>query len=142
MESFASRDRLACRDPVLEPALVVLADVPAKELRDLGLQLSIDDFGTGYSSLSYLHRLPLHTLKVDRSFVSQLDESTENLEIVRAIITLAHGLNMNVVAEGIETSAQLDKFRELKCEYAQGHWFSKAVDNATATELIRQEPQW
>ncbi|MBV9868808.1 MAG: EAL domain-containing protein [Abitibacteriaceae bacterium] len=113
-----------------------------KDLRTLGIQMSIDDFGTGYSSLSYLHRLPLNTLKVDRSFVTQIDEGNENLEIVRAIITLAHSLSMDVVAEGIETANQLMHFRGLQCEYAQGHLFAAAADKDTIENIIMQNPQW
>ena len=113
-----------------------------KELRALGIQMSIDDFGTGYSSLSYLHRLPLNTLKVDRSFVSQVDSGNENLEIVRAIVTLAHSLSMDVVAEGIETPQQLAQFRALKCEYAQGHLFSPANPTEEIEQLLRDHPQW
>lgn len=113
-----------------------------RQLRDLGIQMSIDDFGTGYSSLSYLHRLPLHTLKVDRSFVTQLEVGSENLEIVRAIITLAHSLNMDVVAEGIETPGQLVFFRELQCEYGQGYLFAEALNSEKAEALIASNPQW
>lgn len=113
-----------------------------KELRALGIQMSIDDFGTGYSSLSYLHRLPLNTLKVDRSFVSQVDSGNENLEIVRAIVTLAHSLNMDVVAEGIETPQQLAQFRTLKCEYAQGHLFAPATTKDEIEQLMSTRPHW
>ena len=91
-----------------------------KELKSIGVQLSIDDFGTGYSSLSYLHRFPIDTLKVDRSFVSTMEDGSENGEIVRTIISLAKTLGMNVVAEGIETVHQLHQLRTLKCEYGQG----------------------
>ena len=117
-------------------------EIILKQLRDLGLKLSIDDFGTGYSSLSYLHRLPLNTLKVDRSFVSQLESGTENQEIVRAIVTLAHSLNLDVVAEGIETPGQLAKLRELNCEYAQGFLFAPALSSQEATALVARNPQW
>jgi len=113
-----------------------------RELRALGVRLSIDDFGTGYSSLSYLHRLPLNTLKVDRSFVSHMEEGAENLEIVRAIVALAHGLNMDVVAEGIETAGQVEQFRVLHCEYVQGHWFSKALDTGAVAALLAAGAQW
>jgi diguanylate cyclase (GGDEF)-like protein len=112
------------------------------ELRDLGIRISIDDFGTGYSSLSYLHRLPLNTLKVDRSFISDMETKQENHEIVRAIVTLAHNLHMNVVAEGIETESQLERCRELSCEFAQGHYFSKALTVEDATQLLESGGQW
>jgi diguanylate cyclase (GGDEF)-like protein/PAS domain S-box-containing protein len=96
-------------------------------LHALGVGISIDDFGTGYSSLSYLHRLPISTLKIDRSFVSSMSQGKESFEIVRTIITLAQSLNLSVVAEGIETNDQLEKLTELKCVYGQGHFFSKAL---------------
>lgn len=97
----------------------------AHRLRELGFGLVIDDFGTGYSSLSYLQRLPISTLKVDRSFVSRLEEgSGGNRNIVEAIISLAHKLGMKVVAEGIETPAQRAILRSMGCEYGQGYLFS------------------
>lgn len=113
-----------------------------QELRDIGIRISIDDFGTGYSSLSYLHRLPLNTLKVDRSFVMDMDTKQENQEIVRAIVTLAHNLHMDVVAEGIETPEQLSQCRALACEFAQGHYFSKALNAEDATKLLENGGQW
>ena len=111
--------------------------VQLKGLCDLGIRLSIDDFGTGYSSLSYLHKLPLHTLKVDRSFAQEVSDGGQNLEIVRAIVMLAHALKMDVVAEGIETAAQRDLFRDLGCEYAQGYYFSRGVTPEAAHELLK-----
>ncbi len=103
----------------------------------LGVRLSIDDFGTGYSSLAYLHKLPLHTLKIDRSFAQEVVVGGQNLEIVRAIVLLAHALKMNVVAEGIETEVQRELFRDLGCEYAQGFYFARGLDVEAATELLR-----
>ncbi|MCH8290479.1 EAL domain-containing protein [Candidatus Poribacteria bacterium] len=110
------------------------------ELKALGVQLSIDDFGTGYSSLSYLHRFPVETLKVDRSFVSRMESNGENSAIVRTIIRLAHDLKMKVIAEGVETVEQLTQLRKLKCEYAQGYFFSKPVDSKAAEALITAPP--
>jgi diguanylate cyclase (GGDEF)-like protein len=107
-----------------------------KQLRDLGVHLSIDDFGTGYSSLSYLHRFPVTTLKIDRSFISRMGAGDENSEIVKTIITLANNLGMEVVAEGIETEDQLAQLRALKCEYGQGYLFAKPVNAETAERLI------
>ncbi|MFB2895323.1 EAL domain-containing protein [Aerosakkonemataceae cyanobacterium BLCC-F50] len=115
------------------------------QLRNRDIQLSIDDFGTGYSSLSYLHRFPVNTLKIDRSFVNLINPNDENLEIVRAIVTLAHILGMDVVAEGIETSFQLAQLKELGCEQGQGFYFSKALDYQAATALIisqQKQPKW
>jgi EAL domain-containing protein (putative c-di-GMP-specific phosphodiesterase class I) len=106
------------------------------ELRALGVELSMDDFGTGYSSLSYLHRFPLNTLKIDRSFVMRMTDNTENGEIVRTIITLARSLEMDVVAEGIETLGQLEQLKTLNCDFGQGFLFSRPVDIEGATHLL------
>jgi EAL domain-containing protein (putative c-di-GMP-specific phosphodiesterase class I) len=108
------------------------------ELKALGIQLSIDDFGTGYSSLSYLHQFPVDTLKIDQSFVSRLDATSQNLEIVRTIVMLAHNLEMDVIAEGVETQAQAQQLRRLGCEFAQGFLYSRPVDAAAAMGLLRR----
>ena len=115
---------------------VATASAMLKEMKTLGVLLGIDDFGTGYSSLSYLSRFPIDTLKVDGSFVSRIGEDKENLEIVRTIITLAHNLKMDVIAEGVETAEQLSQLRDLGCEYAQGYYFSRPVPAEEASELI------
>lgn len=107
-----------------------------KEMKALGVLLGIDDFGTGYSSLSHLSRFPIDTLKVDGSFVSRIGEDKENLEIVRTIITLAHNLRMDVIAEGVETVEQLSQLRDLGCEYGQGYYFSRPVSAEEANHLI------
>jgi len=96
-------------------------------LRGMGIGISIDDFGTGYSSLSYLQTLPVDTLKVDRAFVTKMGDST-SAAVTEAIVRLAHTLNLNIVAEGIETDAQLRHCRELGCQHGQGYRFSKPVD--------------
>ncbi len=111
-------------------------------LRKQEIQFSIDDFGTGYSSLSYLHRFPVDTIKIDRSFVSQMQANGENSAIVKAIITLAHMLNMDVIAEGIETTSQLAQLKLLQCEYGQGFFFSKALCQKDAEAFIANSPQW
>ena len=107
-----------------------------KQLRALGVQLSIDDFGTGYSSLSYLHRFPIDTLKIDRSFVTQMVDNNENIEIVRTIVMLAQNLGMDVVAEGVETKEQLALLRKLGCENGQGYFFSRPVSVGGAEKII------
>ncbi len=107
-----------------------------KQLRALGVQLSIDDFGTGYSSLSYLHRFPLSMLKIDRTFIGHMDVGGENTEIVRTIITLANNLGMQVVAEGVETAAQLAHLRMLNCTYGQGYFFSRPVAAEQVAALL------
>jgi diguanylate cyclase (GGDEF)-like protein len=116
-----------------------------QQLRDLGLHLSIDDFGTGYSNLSYLHRFPVDTLKVDQSFVRRLHEGEDSdryLQIVRTVVTLGHNLNLDVVAEGIETEAQKKTLESLECEYGQGYYFSKPLPQDEATHLLAQDPHW
>ncbi|WP_246141990.1 bifunctional diguanylate cyclase/phosphodiesterase [Hyella patelloides] len=121
----------------LETATQTLLD-----LRQKKIQLSIDDFGTGYSSLSYLHRFPVDTLKIDRSFISEMKSGQENSAIVKAIITLAHMLNMDVIAEGIENMAQLEQLKILKCEHGQGYFFSRPLSREEAEKLIASSPQW
>ncbi len=111
-------------------------------LRKQEIQFSIDDFGTGYSSLSYLHRFPVDTIKIDRSFVSQMQADGENSAIVKAIITLAHMLNMDVIAEGIETTSQLAQLKLLQCEYGQGFFFSRPLCKEKAEAFIANSPQW
>jgi diguanylate cyclase (GGDEF)-like protein len=113
-----------------------------KRLKSLGVQLSVDDFGTGYSSLGYLHRFPLDTLKIDRSFIGRIDEAEENIEIVRTVVTLAENMGMEVVAEGVETLSQLVQLRKLKCQYGQGYLFSRPVDAESAGVWISKRPQW
>jgi diguanylate cyclase (GGDEF)-like protein/PAS domain S-box-containing protein len=112
------------------------------QLKALGIQLSMDDFGTGYSSLSYLHRFPLDTLKIDRSFVSQMCAHSKNVEIVGTIMNLATGLSMNVVAEGVETQEQLDNLRQMGCNSAQGFFFSRPLPADKIEELLAKAPQW
>ncbi len=106
------------------------------QLRDLGVELYMDDFGTGYSSLSYLHRFPVDTLKIDRSFISGLGARDEDSEIVRTIVELAHNLHMEVVAEGVETEEQVSYLKALQCEYGQGYYFSRPLDAESAKGLI------
>ncbi|HKU72371.1 MAG TPA: diguanylate cyclase, partial [Pyrinomonadaceae bacterium] len=106
------------------------------QLRELGVQLSIDDFGTGYSSLSYLQRFPIDTLKIDRSFVTQMMENEENLAIVRTIVALAQNLGMDVVAEGVETEDQLRLLRKLECENGQGYLFSTPLGSQQLDQFI------
>jgi diguanylate cyclase (GGDEF)-like protein/PAS domain S-box-containing protein len=111
-----------------------------KELRALGIHICIDDFGTGYSSLSYLHRLPVTTLKVDRSFVARMTEPGDHIEIVKTIITLAHALRLDVVAEGVETPEQASALRALGCEHAQGYHYARPLQPADVELLLSS--QW
>lgn len=112
-----------------------------RQLKDLGIQLCIDDFGTGYSSLSCLHEFPIDILKIDRSFIQRTDiHSGRNLETIKMIITLAHSLNMDVVAEGVETPEQLTVLQDLGCNFVQGYLFAPPLNQAVATELLRSMP--
>ena len=112
------------------------------QLRALNVELHMDDFGTGYSSLSYLHRFPINTLKIDRSFISNIGIGGENLEIVRAIVSLAHSLNMKVTAEGVETLEQLALLRGMQCDHGQGYFFSRPLDSIAVEELLSTKPHW
>jgi EAL domain-containing protein (putative c-di-GMP-specific phosphodiesterase class I) len=111
-------------------------------IKELGVRLSIDDFGTGYSSLSYLHRFPIDTLKIDRSFVSTMEDGTENGEIVRTVIALAKTLKLNVIAEGIESIHQFHQLRVLGCEYGQGFLFSRPISASDAANLLADDSRW
>ncbi|MCH1625834.1 EAL domain-containing protein [Ferdinandcohnia quinoae] len=101
--------------------------VVMQELQKLGVKVSIDDFGTGYSSLSYLKDLPINTLKIDQSFINNLKVNTSDIAIVKAIITMGHGLSMKVVAEGVETCEQISLLKELQCHYAQGFYIDRPL---------------
>ena len=109
-----------------------LAHKHLSQLRNLGVHVLMDDFGTGYSSLSHIHSLPIQTLKIDKSFVAQMQRDPKSLEVVRTILTLARGLNMDVVAEGIETDAQAERLKALGCRYGQGYLFARPLPFAEA----------
>jgi len=106
------------------------------QLKALGVRLSIDDFGTGYSSLSRLRRIPVDTIKIDRTFISNMDSDPESLEIVRIIIMLVHNLGLKVVAEGAETEEHITLLRQLNCEMAQGYFFSRPADDQAMSTLL------
>jgi len=105
-------------------------------LRALGVTLTLDDFGTGYSSLSYLHRFPMSSLKIDRSFIRTLDTGREHGALVRTIIALAQNMHMTIVAEGIETAAQRDHLAALQCRYGQGYLFGRPMDAAAMGQVL------
>jgi diguanylate cyclase (GGDEF)-like protein/PAS domain S-box-containing protein len=107
------------------------------EIRSLGVELSIDDFGTGYSSLAYLKRFPVQRLKIDRAFVRDLGRDADSAAIIRSIVTLGHGLQMRIVAEGVETGEQLALLRELECDEYQGFLFSRPVEATEVPKLLR-----
>ena len=104
-----------------------------------GIGIHVDDFGTGFSSLSQLHRFPVDTLKIDRSFVGRMGDEGDDPEIVRTIIALAHGLKLEVMAEGVETPEQLAQLKALGCEYAQGYLFALPQNTEDSVELSRLE---
>lgn len=108
-------------------------------LHDMGVTLSLDDFGTGYSSLNYLKRLPIDILKIDRSFVRDLTIGSDDAAIVKAIISLAHNLQLSVIAEGVETQAQLEYLQLHSCDQIQGYFISRPVSAEALAKLLKQE---
>lgn len=125
---------------VMENAETAIAML--KNIKELGVKISIDDFGTGYSSLSYLHKFPIDTLKIDRSFVNSIDDGSENEEIVRTIVALAKALNLTVVAEGIENVSQMQYLRLLGCESGQGYLFSRPLPAMEVEKLLGESLPW
>jgi diguanylate cyclase (GGDEF)-like protein len=113
-----------------------------REIKDLGVQLSIDDFGTGYSSLGYLQQFPIDTLKIDRVFIRSMEDGRQNGEIVRAVLALANSMNLEVVAEGIESIHQYHQLRILSCHYGQGFLFSRPVSKDDAESLLADPGRW
>jgi diguanylate cyclase (GGDEF)-like protein/PAS domain S-box-containing protein len=125
----------------------VMADPSAavemlQQIKSLGIHLAIDDFGTGYSSLSYLHRFPLDTLKIDRSFISGMGNDGEGMEIARTILPMANNLRLDVVAEGIETVQQVALLKKLQCKYGQGYYFSRPLSAEGTAALLAGELMW
>ena len=110
-----------------------------KTLRDLGLKISIDDFGTGYASLRYLQQLPIGMIKIDRSFITHINENKNDLAIVKTIMSMARNLDISVIAEGVENAEQLDTLKDLGCEYYQGYYFSKPISKEEFTALLQKK---
>jgi EAL domain-containing protein (putative c-di-GMP-specific phosphodiesterase class I) len=122
---------------------VLMQDTPQaiatiNALRALGVRLAIDDFGTGYSSLSYLRRLPVSAVKIDRSFILDLGADHEGSTIVASVISLAHALGMEIIAEGVETDEHVSALLALECDLAQGYYFSRPVQPDVALELLQR----
>ncbi len=117
-----------------------------QQLRDRHIHLSLDDFGTGYSSLNYLQRFPVNTIKIDRSFISQIHsynlKGDHNVEIVKAIIALAHAMNIQVIAEGLELKEQITQLQEWNCDFAQGYFFARSLPVAEAENLLNTKSRW
>jgi len=125
-----------------ESALILdpqVADARLKKIKALGVSLSLDDFGTGYSSLSYLKRFPIDTLKIDQAFIRDVKVDKEDAALVKAIIEMAHGLNMDVIAEGVEVQEQLDFLTANGCDTIQGFWFSRPLPAPEMEELLLKE---
>ncbi len=116
---------------------VPFAERTLARLRELGVKISLEDFGVGYSSVNLLHELPISRVKIDRSFVQRIGTPGERPEIVQAIVTLAHNLGLDVTAKGVETTAQLQRVRELGCESAQGFAIARPLSAGDATEFVR-----
>ncbi len=146
---FVEETKSLMNEVGIEPSLVKLeltesvilngteqANSTLRQLQELGVNLSMDDFGTGYSSLSYLQRFPFDTIKIDRSFINRLGEDPKSELLTRAVMGLAAGLGLSVVAEGVETEGQLSKLAEMQCEFAQGFLFSRAVPADQARQLL------
>ena len=112
------------------------------KLKNKGLHISLDDFGTGYSSLSYLHKLPIDSLKIDKSFVDRMETISENADIVGTIVSLGHRLQLDIIAEGVETLPQARLLKDLRCQYAQGYFFAKPLPMNQAAQLLAQNKGW
>src|SRR6185295_12757359 len=110
-----------------------------REMKSLGVRLSVDDFGTGYSSLSYLRRFPLDTLKIDRAFVSGAVSNPDDATLALTIMNLAHSMRLKVVAEGVETEAQLNFLRLHGCDEMQGFYFSRPVEAGESTRMLVED---
>ena len=111
-----------------------------KQLREMGLRVTMDDFGTGYSSLSYLKNIPLSCLKIDRSFITDINKDENADKLISSIISIAHGLGLEVVAEGVEEKHQVDHLAALGCEYLQGYYFSRPIPHGEVEDLLRKQP--
>jgi EAL domain-containing protein (putative c-di-GMP-specific phosphodiesterase class I) len=111
-----------------------------KQIREMGLRVSMDDFGTGYSSLSYLKNIPLSGLKIDRSFINDINKNETADKLIASIISIAHGLGLDVVAEGVEEKYQVDHLTALGCEYLQGYYFSRPVPQSEVEDMLQKQP--
>jgi EAL domain-containing protein (putative c-di-GMP-specific phosphodiesterase class I) len=113
-----------------------------KQLKNMNLQLLVDDFGTGYSSLSYIQNFPVDMLKIDRSFVNRMSVEEESMGIIQAIIMMARSLGIKVLAEGVENGTQVEKLKSLKCDYAQGYYYSDVLSPEQMENLFEQKNKW
>ena len=111
-------------------------------LQGMGVRLAMDDFGTGHSSLSFLHKVPMDILKIDRSFIMRSGKSDRYDAIIEAIVRLAHNLDMEVVAEGVETAEQVLLLKSLKCDFGQGYFFSRPLEESDAAEVVTNDERF
>ena len=111
-----------------------------KQIEEMGLRVTMDDFGTGYSSLSYLKNIPLSCLKIDKSFISDINQDENADKLIESIVSIAHGLGLEVVAEGVEEEYQVDHLIALNCEYLQGYYFSRPVPQSEVADLLQKQP--
>jgi EAL domain-containing protein (putative c-di-GMP-specific phosphodiesterase class I) len=109
------------------------------ELQSLGVQLEIDDFGSGYSALGYLQHLPINIIKIDKSFIDEIGKGGRGTELVRAIVSMARELDMETIAEGIETQEQLQELKSLLCGYGQGYFLSRPLDDRTVERFLASQ---
>ena len=138
----ASRLHVEITENVIMQDVDFAAAVLAR-LRELNVQIHIDDFGTGYSSLSALHHFPIDVLKIDRLFMEMSTVDKENTEVIQTMVTLAHNLGVDVIAEGVETRAQLEYLQTLGCDYGQGHYFCEPTSELEQIHaLVAKEPQF
>jgi len=150
-KGFVESVALALKESGLDPSLleleltesVVVRDVQEsvrqmERLRSTGVSLAIDDFGTGYSSLSYLRMLPLDTLKIDRSFLREVDSDPHTMPLVRAIVALAHSLGLSVTAEGVENERQLEALRSVGCDHVQGYLIGEPISAEAVQPLLAE----
>jgi EAL domain-containing protein (putative c-di-GMP-specific phosphodiesterase class I) len=138
-------DPRTLRLEITESALLTDSDTSTSllsKIQELDIQLHMDDFGTGYSSLSYLQRFPISVLKIDRSFVGNMDRNPQARQIVEATVRLGQSLSIGVTAEGIETLEQLRALQLLECDNGQGFLFSKPLDSQEATDLLAENHSW
>jgi EAL domain-containing protein (putative c-di-GMP-specific phosphodiesterase class I) len=111
-----------------------------ERINEMGIRVTMDDFGTGYSSLSYLRNIPLSCLKIDRSFISDINKDENADKLIASILSMAHGLGLDVVAEGVEEKHQADHLTALGCEYLQGYYFSRPIPHSEVEDILQKQP--